>query len=490
MKILFVCPNDYLCVGIPTGVATLSAVLKNAGHIVGLFDFTFVKTKDYNKKNLNANQGIYLPTAYTLEDLVVNDPVETIESAFAKKIQEFRPDLIAVSSMTGNFSDVINLLKMVKPSCQVIVGGVHATLCPGDVLSEDTVDFVCIGEGEKLMVELCDKLENGEDYSKIENLGYKKGSNFIYNQIRPFIDLDVLPAPDWSIFDERHLFRPFLGKIYKGSFYAMSRGCPQHCTYCVNSSLRNVLKDCGKYYRFQSPQTTINQLKYLKEKYGATWFKFVDDSIMLFTEEYLEELADGLKELNIQFGCSVRPETTTKRKVELLKSMGCVAASVGIESGNEELRKKILNRWMTNEQIETAIKILKDYGIRVSTFNMISLPEETRDDVFQTIKLNKKMGIEAVNFYAVYPYPGTELNKKYGVNIFDQQGKIIPVAKASSFALSKMSPLEVEGLLKTVDLYIELPEERWPIIKRAEGTDKIADELRFSLYNSTTNNKL
>ena len=79
--------------------------------------------------------------------------------------------------------------------------------------------------------------------------------------------------------------------------------------------------------------------------------------------------------------------------MKLLKKMGVVAASVGVESGNQNIRKSILNRDMTNEQILESIRLLKKYDIRISTFNLIGLPTETRDNVFETIRLNRKAGV-------------------------------------------------------------------------------------------------
>ncbi|MFA4833311.1 MAG: radical SAM protein [Patescibacteria group bacterium] len=487
MRILLVHPNNYLNIGIPTGLATLAAVLKQRGLVVDLFDFTFVKTASSVKRPLNVNPGIYLPTVYTLEDLVVDDPVQSLAEAFSAKLKAFKPDLIAISAMTSYFDEVIDLLRQVPPRCPVIVGGVHSTICPKDVLLKKEIDFICVGEGEELLVELSYCLAKGGNFTELENLGYKKNGRIFINRCRPFIDLNILPEPDWSLFDQRHLFRPFMGRVYRGSFYTMSRGCPGQCTYCVNGAMREALKDCGRYFRFQSPATTARQLGYLKEHYGATWFKFADDSIMLFNEQYLEELAERLEPLSIQFGCSVRPETTTERKVKLLKRMGCVAASVGIESGNEALRKRVLNRYMSNQKIKQAVEILKNAGIRVSTFNMIGLPGETRKNVFETISLNKKLKVEAANVYIVYPYPGTVLSWQYKTKFRDATGKIIPVSRASSFAFSTMSPTEVEGLLATFDLYLRLPEKKWPQIRKAEGSCSAAIRLRQQLYEQAVN---
>ncbi|MEE9379273.1 MAG: radical SAM protein [Candidatus Lokiarchaeia archaeon] len=481
MRVLFIYPNDYLNNGIPTGISTLSSVLKQKGHIVDIFDFTFIKTKP-QKSEADKEPNKYLPTEYTLEDLVAADPIISLEKAFKQKIKLFYPDLIAVSVMTGYFDKVIDLLGKVRSNCKTIFGGIHPTISPYETLKNDEVDFIGIGEGEGLLIDLLDALEKGKDYKRIKNLGYKENSVIKINELRPFVNMDELPTPDWSLFDERHMFRPFMGNIYKGSFFIMSRGCPGICTYCVNYALREKLKICGRYFRFQSPKTIITQLKELKEKFGATWFKFADDSMMLFKVNYLEELTKGLKPLNINFGCSIRPETVTEQKIKLLKKMGMVAASVGIESGNERLRRDVLRRSMTNEQIIKAVELLKKYHIRVSTFNMIGLPGETRENVFETIKLNKKLGVATTNVYIIYPYPNTQLSIKYNINIYDVNGYITPVSHASSFALSKIPPSEVEGLLRTFELYVRLPEKIWPIIKIAEKSDKTAEELRKVLF--------
>lgn len=480
IKVLFIYPNEYLSIGIHSGIAILSAVLKEAGHTVDLLDFTFVKTKILEIEK-TSGPSVFLPTEYTLEDLVTKDPITSLEEAYNQKINSFNPEIIAVSVMTGHFSSIVAFLEKVHIPCKVIFGGIHPTICPEETLSKDVIDFICVGEAEEMFLELLESLENGKDYTTIKNLGYKENGKLIINSLRPFIDLNKLPVPDWGLFDKRHLFRPFMGKIYTGSFYVMSRGCPGQCTYCVNSSLREKQKGCGRYFRYQSPETTIKQLKALNEKFNASWFKLADDSIMLFKVKYLKELSKGLKPLDFMFGCSIRPETVTERKIELIKEMGVVAASLGIESGNERIRKEVLWRPMTNEQIINAIKLLQKYNIRVSTFNMIGLPEETRENVFETIKLNKMLNIETSSVYILYPYPGTHINDKFNVNIYDENREIIPVSRASKFNLSTMEPSEVEGLIMTFELYVRLPEKLWPIIKIAEKSDETACELREAL---------
>ena len=466
MKILFLFLNRYLANGIPTGISTLGSVLKSAGHQVEVFDTTFIKTEKHSRSARKIAQ--YKPTTHTLEDLVADDPVQTVEEAFRRKLYDFEPDILCLSVMTGFFDKAVDLLSRVRPECPVVAGGVHPTISPEDVLSFDCIDYVCVGEGEGLLLDLCRHIEAGTDFTHLDNLAYRKGGEVRFNGLRPFIDMNELPPPDWGLFDERHLFRPFVGEIYNGSFYVMSRGCPQSCSYCVNRSLRESMKGCGNYFRYQSPETTESQLRHLKEKHDATWFKFADDSLGLFNLKYLTELSERLAPLDIMFGCSIRPETLTWEKVELLKKMGCVAASVGVESGNPELRRKVLNRRMTNEQIENSIRMLNEADIRVSTFNMIGLPGETREDVMETIRLNRKVGVEAANVYIIYPYPGTPISQKLDLKFRGEDGKIIPVSEASGFHLSKMAPAEVESLLLNFNTYLSSDESQWEEIKKKE----------------------
>ena len=473
MKVLFFYPNDYLNIGIPQGIAILSAILKKEGHQVELFDTTFVKTKALEEKHGNSGIQIFKKTTYTLEDLVGNDPILNMVETFQQKIDHVQPDLIAVSTMSTNFDYAMSIINKIKRKCPFIVGGVHATICPEDVIRKKNVDMICVGEGEASIAELCKAIEQHRDYSNVKNLWIKqKNGTIIKNELRAFADLNSLPCPDWSLFDPRHLFRPYLGEIYNGSFYISSRGCPCKCTYCLNESMQGIFKNCGTYFRTQTPEKTYADLNELKTRFNATWFKFGDDTFLLQSLRNLEKLCEMIKPLNIKFGCSIRPDTITEEKVRLVKEMGCVAMSVGIETGNENIRRKILNRQISNDQLEQAFSIINAYGIRISSFNLIGLPGETRENVFETIELNRMLNVKSANAYILYPFPQTQISRTSKVNCFCRNGNLIPMNKASLFHLSSMSSKEVDGLLKTFNLYLNLPKELWPIIKLAEKDGK------------------
>lgn len=489
MKVLFLHYADYLEIGIPGGISILSAVLKAHGHEVEVFDTTFMKRPGWENHSKSVSGfAIFKKTEYTLEDLVREDPVIDILEEFKSTLARYNPDILAVSVMTANYDQALELVKRAKPECLTIFGGVHPTISPEEVINQDVVNMLCLGEGEEAIVELADGLQNGNSIGEIKNLWTKTPKNrIVKNSFRKFIDLNSLPCPDWSVFDSRHLFRPFEGKVYRGSFVTSSRGCPGSCTYCVNMTIRNLFKGSGNYFRKANSKTFVSHLRRLKGEYEATWFKFADDTFLLRSTRELIELKEGIKPLNIMFGCSVQPGTIDKEKVLLAKEMGCVAMTVGIETGNESLRWKILNRQISDEKLIEGIKIIREAGLRLSTFNMLGLPLETRENVFETIRLNRELGTRAANVYVLYPFPGTEIARKHQINHRDSGARMIPMDKAARFALSEMPEEEVDGLLKTFNLYLMLPEEYWGSIRQAEGNSEESQALFHKLTEIAAN---
>ena len=482
MKVLFVNYANYLEATLSEGIAVLSAVLKRNGHKVRVFDTSFMKPRGYSPdrgpeggEDLAVSIKFYKSTPYGLNDLVAGDPEVDIAEEFAREINKFGPDLIAVSAMTTNYEGSLDLIKKVKPRCGVIFGGVHATLLAEDVIKEEGVDYVCVGEGEEALIELCDALEKGEDATSIRNLYVKSAAGgkktVIRNSLREFTDLDLLPPPDLEEFDQRHFFRPFLGNVYKGIFMSTSRGCPRGCYYCVNNRLRDMFRPCGSsYMRYQSPEAVARNVKYLMEKYGINWIKFSDDTFLLRPLKELYRMRGLLKGLGLMFGCSVDPATVTEEKVGLAKEMGCVAMSIGVETGNERLRQQVLGRRISDGQIRKAISIVRDHGIKLSTFNIIGLPGETKEDIYQTLRFNKELGVPDSNAYILYPFPGTRVYQDYNVSLKGRNGRIPPMEEAHLFNMSKVPSSDLRFFLRAFNLYLVLPEDEW------ERIDASADD--------------
>ncbi len=372
MNVLFIYPvnpPEFFTIQFSQGIGFLSAALRKQGHKT---DLLLLYELDLNK--------------------------------IGKKIETFKPGLIAISSVT----DQIELSKRIinyidgKHKIPVILGGIHPTVLPEESIKIPSLLGICIGEADEALPEFVNLLEKKKDYTKVKNFWFKKGDKVIRNEVRPLIqDLDVLPFPDRSIFD---------GYIkYDGEFEFMgSRGCPFLCTYCINSFMMKLYKGKGRYVRYRSVDNLLKEIEETRKKYNVTSVMFDDDTFIL-NKEWLREFADKYpKCIGIPFVCNARADVIDEEIVKLLRKAGCFEVKFGVESGNEFIRSKILKRPMTNQQIISAFRLAKRFGLKATAFNMLGLPCETEKTIWDTIKLNREINPYRMGASIFRPYPGTE----------------------------------------------------------------------------------
>ncbi len=389
MKVLFinpVTPPELFPVKMLMGVAYLSAVLKEKGHSTSL-----ICPHNFSEKN--------------------------ISDAIAK----FKPELIAVSSVT----DQINLAEKIidfihyKYNLPIVLGGDHATVASEESINIKGVLGICVGEGEYALLELVEALEQKKDYSKIKNFWFKIDGKTVKNSLRPLIqDLDKLPFPDREIFDS-------IIDVSDELEFMGSRGCPYQCSYCINRTLMKAYSGCGKYVRFRSVDNIIKEIKETLSRYKTAKVLFHDDTFTL-NKDWLKEFSQKYpKEIGMPYIANGRVETMDEEVVKMLKDSGCVEIKIGVEVGNEKLRKEVLNRNMTNEQIINVFKLCGRYGVPTTSFNMVGLPYETEENIKETIELNKKIKPLRMGVSIFRPYPGTELYEKCKKNDWISSRKIV-----------------------------------------------------------------
>jgi len=314
-------------------------------------------------------------------------------------------DLLMVSTATTMYPTAASFIKKTKALCDVpvLMGGIHPTIMGAKLLQENpNIDYLCIGEGEIFVKEF---LENygKESLFDINNLAYIKNGDVISNPLNDPGDMAKLPPFPWKEFvrpvDPRGLMT-----------ITATRGCPHSCTYCCNSS---YLKIYGKkYLRFRPVDDVIDEIKYLKKNFNFKVVSFGDEMIF-FNKKYVTELFNRIKtELNVSYGCMGRVESINEEMTQLLKSTGCKYVSMGVECGDEEFRKKRLKRFMSNDQIKKAFRLLKSVGIQTISFNMVGWPWPEIDDKLtqSTIDLNRELSPNVTQVTWFYPLPGTELH--------------------------------------------------------------------------------
>ena len=126
--------------------------------------------------------------------------------------------------------------------------------------------------------------------------------------------------------------------------------------------------------------------------------------------DYFRTLAQAYRDqVGIPFTAMANARNVTADKVRLLKEMGCVSVSIGIESGDEHIRRDVFKRQETREDIIGAVHLLREFGIRTAGFNMIGVPDESRETVMETVRLNRDSGVDCADTGFFYPLVGTEL---------------------------------------------------------------------------------
>jgi len=486
-KILLVYPNPPLMGPAPSNLALLSACLKQDGFDVKLFDCTLYKLQN-EETNDDVREKLGHVKKSNLEKFFLVKNVDIYED-FVHIIEEYKPNLIAVSIVDMTLAFSLSLLEKIKDkNIPVIAGGVGPTFEYKKILDTGLVNFVCIGEGEKALVELCNKLYNNEDCSNIQNIYLKdKNGNIIKNLIRPLVNISKLPIPDFSIYEPYRFYRPFFGTIIRMMCIDTDRGCPGNCSYCAAPSLRRFAKqnNCGKIYRIKDFDKVFQETKELIKKHDINFIFLSSESFLSMPLIKIKEFSKRYKkEINLPFYTQSRLDTFTEEKTRLLAEMGCKSIGIGLEHGSEEIRYNLLNKRISNEKIINAFMELSKYDIIPGIHNMIGLPDETRENIFETIELNRQVsqilkGRHTLNIFTFMPFSGSDLREMCIKKGYITGKEDIPYSwfKYSLLTMPSISIEEIYGLEKTFVLYVLLPKSYWSDIKIAEQNNKEGEEM-------------
>jgi radical SAM superfamily enzyme YgiQ (UPF0313 family) len=335
-------------------------------------------------------------------DVALGTKEDIIKTTIEKK-----PKVIGFYCTTGihhkYLAVAVELKKLLGDEILTIFGGPHPTFVP-EMIEENGVDIICRGEGEYALLELMQALQEGKDYTGIQNLSVKKDGKIYRNEIRLLCDINALPYPDREIY--RNIKSIYTHRRQEVMF---GRGCPFSCTFCSARAYRDLYRSKGQYVRFRSVDNIMDELEHITERYNPSCF-FIHDDNFIAKKNYCYELLRTYKEkINLPFSCLIRADLTTDELVKLLKETGCYFISFGIESGNEKMRNQVLKKKLSDEEIFYCAALLHKYKIPFATFNMVGLPDETLAEVWDTVRINVKSKPTWAWFSVYQTLPRTEL---------------------------------------------------------------------------------
>lgn len=400
------------------------------------------------------------------------------------RVEKSSPDIIGITCWTVHLPfclEFVSLYKKKHPEVKIILGGVHASSQPEEVMKLCPVDIIVRGEGEETLVDLVHAIEKNRDLSEVPGITYRRGNAVHHSKERPLVEnLDDLPFPAYHLLSPVDQYQP-LNRSYVFSILA-SRGCSYRCIFCSANRM-------WKRQRRRGPEIIIAEINFLVDRYGLGFVRFEDDDLTM-KREWALRLFRLLKDVPVHFDCLT---TIDKVDNELLREMaaaGCEVVYHGVESASPRLRKllrKGFPDWMTNEYVKETISREVALGLKPTVSAMIGIPTETEEEVKETFDLMcdlKRLGA-GTQLWMMTPYPDTDAVNLYREHLV----RIDRWKELRQFDVFSQVPREAyTTLIKKYDYLIP---DNW-VFKNAvddfrkmkdlylEGASRILGELEFA----------
>lgn len=491
-KVLFISTSNESYERLPITPSLFISLLRNAGNEVRLFDTALypefteaVDSTSFAAKREKAGTVRSFDDSF-LKLLVNNDNKKSAQVDIENCINSFSPNLIMISLNEAMYEQTMQILNYIIPyNIITVLGGVFPTFAPEFLLRHKGVDIVCVGEGEMAAVELCNRLDKNIEYNNISNLHVKcKNGDIIKNPSTWLADLNTLPTPDFSLFENVRFYSPMAGKLWKMLPFETNRGCAGKCVFCNSPAQKRLYKNVDKnHFRKKTVEKIYNELNDLTKKYSPELIYFCSDTFMTFKECELSEFVEMYKSIKLPFYMMTRVETVTEENIKKLRDVGLFRMSIGIEHGNEDFRQKVLKKSVSNEEIIKAIKIIHGNNLPggLTLLNMVGFPSETRDLAMDTVRFNHSLAKYADNTaVAIFrPFHGTALRKK-SVEMGYLNDSVVASGHLMDESLLDMPNFtkdDITGIARVFTLYTHFDQSRWPEIEKAEKNTDIGNML-------------
>ncbi len=387
--------------------------------------------------------------------------------ALVERAKGFNPDLVCIGAPTNLWSHAARMGERLKRELGVpiVVGGHHAQALPEYVMDHWWVDVVCTGEGELALLELVERMERGQDCSDVATMWVKGADGTVYRNEIGLLenDLDRLPFPEKQLWWEWGAFRDNL-EVFTG------RGCPFKCTFCNIHYQREIFEDKGDFLRKRSVENVMQELEQNLARYDVSHISLHDDNFttnVLWVEEFCEVYRERI---NLPWYCFGYPTTIKPRLMKAMASANCSMIFMGIDSGDEEVRRQLYERPMVDELIYEKAALIHEHGIRSFMSTIYGSPGETPAQMWKTLEMVDRTRPSQCSGNVFYPLPKTKL---YDVAV--ELGQLTPEGedkvRAGESSFHQDSILEhphadlAEMLAKVTPVYVKAPTWAKPLLR-------------------------
>ncbi len=350
------------------------------------------------------------------------------------ELKSCSPRVIAITALTptiGKALETAKLAKKICPDAMIVLGGYHPTFNYKEILEQEFVDVVIMGEGENTLLDLVRTIDNGGSLNNVNGLAFKD----VITTARPLIeDLDDLPFP------ARHLlpieYYKLLNMETRMTTMITSRGCPMQCSFCSSAALH------GSKLRLRSIDNILDEMEFLVNELGIETIAFMDDTFTLNKRRVLE-ICSGIKarNINVLWGCTARVDTLNAEVLKSMRDAGCITLFMGVESADQQMLDEV-NKQTTIEKIRNAFEVSRKEKIRTIASVVLGMPGDTHESIKNTINFVKELNPSYAIFSLATPYPGT----KFYQQTFEKD--LIKVKDWSKYTL-------ISPILETVDCSLD-----------------------------------
>jgi len=344
-----------------------------------------------------------------LDNYLLEKPIDEVK----REIKRLSPEIVGITCSSATYSRCVETAKAVKetlPSCKVVVGGWHPSYEPDSMLQHPEIDYVVMGEGERAMVELATHIIKGGDeraVAAIAGVGYRQEGKIVKNAPKFISNLDEIPFPARHLLP-MHLYDRQIEYLNVKPVDNMNiaRGCPFNCAFCETRQL------WGTTCRTFSPPRVLEEINYLMTNFGTKGIYFINDNFTLRKKE-TSELCSLIRKnnLDIEWVCDTRVDLISRELLKEMKAAGCKTIWFGGESGSPRILKR-LNKGVTLEQTERALKMCRKEGIQTACSFLLGIPSETAEDMEATFKFARKLDPDWCRFNIFVAVPGSALYKE------------------------------------------------------------------------------